>query len=107
MTELKTLKDLPKARKVFNFTEEEFTSDENLKAEAVKFVKELRNIDTKYYRCYNEEENKIGEERDKDFLEKFGFKLPIDDEYDWTDKIIDCLIKMIIHFFNLSEGDLI
>lgn len=74
-----------------------------LRAEAIKWIKELKKVDIEYTPFDNKNKNEL---RKKVFENTFGIEIILDDEYDWQYAMRDFLVSFIKHFFNLTEEEL-
>lgn len=76
---------------------------DDLKGEAVKWIKELKRVDIEYTPFDEKNKNEL---RKKVFEDIFGIEIVLDDEYDWQYVMRDFLVSFIKHFFNLTEEEL-
>lgn len=99
MKKLRTLKDFGKLQgdgfKIF--------AELELKAEAIKWIKELERSDIEYTPYDSENKNEL---RRKVFKNIFGIEIDLDDEYNWQYTMRSFLIDFIKHFFNITEEEL-
>ena len=113
MKELKTLKDinLTEIEHDFEMDGTDYVQEDIknlLKAEAIKWVKELNKIYNSEIPSYDSDKEYGGAIKFKEFfISKFKINIDVDDEYGWTYQEIKILMDFIKHFFNITAEELV